>query len=259
MPKPIAIGPPRDWRVAKQPQRSTLHRQAELNQQKQCRICSKPRAGISNYCAPHRDTKSLRGDPLARLPKANELKILFHAADLFLKANPTRATEVSINLRHLESTKTPPRSHCLRYGDMHRKLPQAAKAQGALANYIHKQGKTYTDAVNHALVLKAWVSIYFDGLSENRRGFLETTAGGIVGNIRMQPMGRSKGRTKKLSGAAKRRLGRQLLQHTTEAYGPTFWDSEVTCADGSQMTLQQYAKLALRVAGLYPHKETHND
>ena len=251
MPLPITRGNPRDWRVAKQSATSSvaLRRRTIINEQKPCSCpgCEKRRSGVSRYCGPHHDLTSKYGDPVARIPTANELLIFKHAVGIYLKTDPELADRIAGDLKALERRMFLPASYKLGYADMHPKLPRVAKAKGLLANWLHA-GATYTEAVTHALALAGWIDVYFDGLWENRQAFLETRSGALMGNISLTIAGRTM--SKRISGAVWRSLGRDFHRHATTIYGGDFWSSPVSTQDGHSMTLRDYTKLALRAAGL---------
>lgn len=255
MPNPITRGAPRDWRVAPQSpvSASQFTRRARTNETLPCQCpgCTSTRAGVSRYCGPHRTAASKRGDPVARIPTANELAIFRHAVKVFLAANPVAARKVERATAELERRMYLPPSFQLRYSDMHRKLPRVAKAKGLLANWYHARGKSYGDATLHALALTGWMAVFYDGLPENRTAFLRTCAGGLLGDVRLTPRSRAfKPRKYATSGATKRDLGVDFLRHANETYGVDFWSSPVTTEDGQSMSLLSYTKLALRAAGL---------
>lgn len=257
MPAPITRGSPRDWRTAPQTRTHSqdLRSRQILNEQKTCECpgCSKGRAGVSRYCSSHRDAASSRGDPLARLPSRNELAIFRKAIDLYLAADPRLAERVSGDLKALERTKAVPPSFCLGPADIHPKLPQMAKAIGLRANWQHKEGRSYTEAVVHALALMGWVAVYYDtghakGIWRNREAFLRTRAGALLGDFRKTVAGRQI--VKSVSGAVHRHLGADFLRHARAIFGPGFWDSPVATHGGQQMTLLSYTSQALRAANL---------
>ncbi len=255
MPHPITRGAPRDWRVARQSpvSASQLTRRARANETKpcQCRGCTDTRAGVSRYCGTHRDTASKRGDPVARIPTANELAIFRHAVKVYLAANPAAARKAQTASEELERRMYLPPSFQLRYADMHRKLPRVAKAKGLLANWYHSRGKSYADATLYALALMGWEQVFYDGLPENRKAFVQTCAGGLLGDVRLNAKNAATPPRKfATSGATKRHLGRDFLQHANETYGKDFWSSPVATEDGQSMTILSYTKLALRAAGL---------
>lgn len=257
MPHPITIGRPSDWRVGRQSPVSAqrLRRRQIVNQTKRCDVagCSKHREGVGRYCRAHRDLASKRGDPLARLPSRNELAIFKRAISLYLSKEPKLARRISGDLKALERTKALPPSFCLSPADIHRKLPQAAKATGLLANWQHREGRTYTEAVDHALALMGWMLVYFDsgnagGIWRNREPFLRTRSGALLGDIRKTIAGTPV--CKEASGATHRHLGKGFIRHATTIYGPAFWSSPVATQNGQDMTLLDYTKLALTAAGL---------
>jgi hypothetical protein len=253
MPSPITLGSPRDWRVGAQSPvsaRNLRSRQA-VNETKLCDVpgCTEHRAGVSRYCRVHRDQASRRGDPLARLPTRNELAIFKHAIRVYLATDKALSDEVAAGLGNLERAQSLPASFCLSPGDIHAKLPQVAKAKGLLANWAHRKGQTYTACVVHALALIGWAAIYYDGLPENRRSFLRTQAGALVGDFSKTIAGRTL--CKEVSGAVHRRLGADFLRHATAICGANFWDAPVETNDGQPMTLLAYTKLALRAANLH--------
>jgi hypothetical protein len=257
MPLPITNGRPSDWRVGHQSPVSTtnLRRRQIVNETKSCDVpgCDHKRSGVSRYCRTHRDLASKRGDPLARLPSRNELAILKHAIGVYLATDPAMAQRISGDLRSLERTKAMPRSFCLSPADIHPKLPQVAKATGLLANWQHRDGRTYAEAVNHALTLMGWMLVYFDsgltgGMWRNREAFLRTRAGALLGDFRKTIAG--KPIVKEASGATHRHLGTDFVRHAATIYGASFWSSPVATHDGQDMTLLDYTKLALKAAKL---------
>ncbi|MEQ1952648.1 hypothetical protein [Mesorhizobium sp. CN2-181] len=216
-----------------------------------CPGCTRNRAGISPYCATHKQAKSDRGDPLSRLPSRNELAIFKRAIALYLGTDPKMAAKVTTDLSALERRMTLPPSFCLSPGDIHGKLPVVAKTTGLRANWQHRHGRTYTEAVIHALALMGWMSVYYDtgtsgGLWRNRKAFLDTRAGAVFGDI-SKPSAKM---AKVVSGAVKRHLGSHLTRHAATVYGRDFWSSPVATASGQSMTILDYAKLALRAANL---------
>ncbi|RWM83777.1 MAG: hypothetical protein EOR81_02245 [Mesorhizobium sp.] len=257
MASPVTLGRPRDWRVGAQTSVSgqQLRRRQVLNDTKHCDCpgCTRKRSGVSRYCGPHRDAASSRGDPLARLPSRNELAIFKKAIDLYMRTDPRFAKRVEADLRALETRMVLPPSFCLSVADIHPKLPQVAKAKGLLANWQHKDRRTYTEAIIHALALIGWMHVYFHsgqagGLWENHARFLETRAGALLGDFR-----KTIGTTtlvKKASGATHRHLGRDFVRHAQQTYGKDFWSSAVSTNDGQSMTLLDYTRMALRAAKL---------
>ncbi|MER8985274.1 hypothetical protein [Mesorhizobium sp. M0843] len=190
---------------------------------------------------------------MARLPSRNELAIFKRAIDLYMQTDPKFAARVATDLRGLESRMVLPPSFCLSVSDLHQKLPQVAKAKGLLANWLHKDRRTYTDAVIHALALIGWMHVYFHsgqagGLWENRSRFLETRAGALLGDFR-----KTIGTTtlvRKASGATHRHLGRDCVRQAQLTYGKGFWSSAVATNDGHSMTLLDYTRMALKAAQL---------
>lgn len=267
MASPVTRGTPRDWRVGAQAPNNAaqLKRRQTLNETQPCQCpgCTGPdgrprnRAGVSRYCGPHRDEASRNGDPLARLPARNELVILKKAMAIYLETNPRLAKQVDGDLKALDARKVLPRSFMLGPSDIHRGLPQIAKAHGLLANWQHKHGRSYTEAVTHAMALIGWMAIYYGntgsprsagGFSENRERFLQTRAGALLGDFR-----KTIGTTtliKDVSGATRRHLGRDFIRNAREIYGKDFWSSPVSTVDGQDMTILDYAKAALRAAKL---------
>lgn len=252
MPRPSTRGRPSDWHVAKQSPGSaiSLRRRRVLNEQKRCQCpdCSRLRYGVSRYCHTHRRAASTRGDPLSRLPSRNELLIFKKAAAVYLQVNPKFSRKVSEALQDLERSKSLPPAFCLAPADIHAKLPQVAKATGLLANWYHKEKRSYTDAVLHALALMGWMDVYYDGLPENREAFLRTRAGVLLGDFR-KTVG-NQYLTKEVSGAVHRRLGIDFVRHAKQVYGSGFWSSPVSTPDGQSMTILTYTRAALRVAKL---------
>ncbi|WP_147448216.1 hypothetical protein [Mesorhizobium sp. YM1C-6-2] len=226
-----------------------------VNETKPCDVpgCDHQRSGVGRYCRSHRDVASKRGDPLARLPSRNELAIFKHAIGVYLATDPALAKRISADLGALERTKALPPSFCLSPADIHRKLPQVAKATGLLANWQHREGKTYTEAVDNALALMGWMLVYYDsglagGIWRNREAFLRTRAGALLGDFRKTIAGKPV--SKEASGATHRHLGKDFVHHATTIYGASFWSSPVTTQDGQDMTLLDYTKLALKAAKL---------
>ncbi|TYR33769.1 hypothetical protein FY036_06895 [Mesorhizobium microcysteis] len=189
---------------------------------------------------------------MARLPARNELPIFRKAITLYLATDPVKAQRITGDLKALETLKTLPPSFMLGPGDIHPKLPQIAKAHGLLANWQHKDRRTYTEAVTHALALMGWMAVYYGGpaggLWENRERFLCTRAGALLGDFH-KTMGSTTMR-KEVSGATHRHLGRDFTKHAREIYGASFWSSPVSTSDGQEMTILDYAKAALRAAKL---------
>ncbi|TPJ34431.1 hypothetical protein [Mesorhizobium sp. B2-8-3] len=257
MASPVTRGHPRDWRVGAQApdNGAQLRRRQTINEQKPCSChgCDRKRAGVSRYCGTHRDTASSRGDPLARLPSRNELAIFRHAIAVYLQTDAKLAQRIAGDLRGLERRMAQPPAFCLSPSDIHKGLPQIAKAKGLLANWQHRDKRTYTEAVTNALALVGWVSVYYDtghaeGLWENRKAFLATRAGALLGDFR-KTIGRTK-LIKEASGATHRLLGRDFVHHANAIYGKGFWSSPVSTNSGSQMTLLDYTRMALRAANL---------
>lgn len=253
MPLPITRGHPRDWRVARQSDVSarSLRARQITNETKPCECpgCTKRRAGVSPYCSTHKQAKSDRGGPLSRLPSRNELAIFKRAIALYLGTDSKMAARVTADLSALERRMTLPPSFCLSPGDIHAKLPVVAKATGVRANWQHRHGKTYTEAVTHALALMGWMAVYYDtsgGLWRNRKDFLATRAGAVFGDI-SKPSAKM---AKVVSGAVKRHLGTDVIRHASTIYGRDFWSSPVATASSQSMTILDYAKLALRAANL---------
>lgn len=257
MASPVTLGRPRDWRVGAQSvfNAQQLRCRQTTNETKACDCpgCTRKRSGLSRYCGPHRDAASSRGDPLARLPSRNELAIFKKAIDLYMRTDARFAGRVEVDLRVLEARTVLPPSFCLGVTDLHPKLPQIAKAKGLLANWQHKDSRTYTEAVLHALALIGWMQVYFHsgqagGLWENRTRFLETRAGALLGDFR-----KTIGTTtlvKKASGATHRQLGRDFVRHAQQTYGKDFWSSAVSTSNGQSMTLLDYTRMALKAANL---------
>ncbi|MER8639182.1 hypothetical protein [Mesorhizobium sp. M1365] len=190
---------------------------------------------------------------MARLPSRNELAIFKKAIDLYTQADPKFAARVGVDLRGLENRMVLPPSFCLRVTDLHPKLPQIAKAKGLLANWQHKDSRTYTEAVIHALALTGWMHVYFHsgqagGLWANHSRFLETRAGALLGDFR-KTMGTTS-LVKKASGATHRHLGRDFVRHAQQIHGKDFWSSTVSTNDGQSLTLLAYTRMALRAANL---------
>jgi hypothetical protein len=250
MPTPVTSGHPRDWRTAKQSPRNGLQLKARAaaNSRLPCRTpgCTSMRSGVSRYCGPHRDTSSERGDPVSRIPARNELVIFRKAVDVYLHANPALSSRITGDLKSLEATMHVPRSFCLGPADMHPKLPQVAKATGLKANWLHKRGRTYADAVTHTVALMGWMGVYWNGLHENRTAFLRTRAGALMGSF-SSPTAKMH---KEVSGATKRHLGAELLHHAETIFGRDFWSSPVALTTGQDMTILSYTRLALRAAKL---------
>ncbi len=256
MPTPVTSGHPRDWRTAKQSPNNArqLKARASANSLHPCRVprCNRNRSGVSRYCGAHRDTSSERGDPVARIPARNELIIFRKAVDVFLEVNPEFASRITTDLSALEKRMHVPRSFCLGPADMHHKLPQVAKATGLKANWLHKRGRTYAEAVTSAVALNGWTHVYFDGLPENRTAFLRTRAGALMGSF----SSRTAKMLKEVSGATKRHLGTELVHHAHAIYGRDFWSSPVATSDavdgncGQDMTILSYTRMALRAAKL---------
>jgi hypothetical protein len=250
----LLAGRPVDWRVSKQAANNAqqLRDRAVLNELKPCSFpgCHHHRAGISRYCKNHRDLTSTRGDPIARKPLLNELIIIEHAISVYLSTNKVKAAQVALDLKALEhrASAIPP-SFMLRPSDVHRGLPQRAKAEALKANWIHKHGRAYTSTVTRSLALIGWLAIYYDGLPENRLAFLQTEAGNTFGVfIKRFPNSRL---VKYPSGATYRHLGREVLGHARAIYGgSSFWDRPVETADGQSMTILDYTRMALKAAGL---------
>lgn len=257
MASPVTRGHPRDWRVGVQSSDHgyQLRCRQVLNETRPCDCpgCTRNRSGVSRYCGPHRDAASSRGDPLARLPARNELAIFKKAIGIYMQTDPKFAARVAFDLRSLERRMTLPQSFCLSVADLHPKLPQIAKAKGLLANWQHKEQRTYTEAVVHAVALIGWMQVYFNtgpagGLWDNRERFLETRAGALMGDFR-----KTIGPTtliKKASGATHRRLGHDLIRNAQHIYGKAFWSSAVSTTDGQPMTILDYTKRALKAAAL---------
>jgi hypothetical protein len=249
----LSAGRPVDWRVSKQAANNAqqLRDRAVLNEFKTCSFpgCHHHRAGISRYCKNHRDLTSTRGDPIARKPKLNELLLLEHAIGLYLSTDKLKASQVAFDLKALEHREAAiPRGFCLGVADVHRGLPQRAKAVALKANWVHKHERTYTAAVTRALALMGWLSIYYDGIAENRQAFLQTEAGNTFG-VFIKSFPKTK-IVKYPSGATYRHLGKEVLRHARSIYGANFWDNPVTLVDGQSMTILNYAQLALKAAGL---------
>lgn len=257
MASPATRGHPRDWRVGIQsPDHGhQLRCRQVLNETKPCDCpgCTRKRSGVSRYCGPHRDAASSRGDPLARLPARNELAIFKKAIGIYMHTDPKFAARVAFDLRSLERRMVLPQSFCLGVADLHPKLPQIAKAKGLLANWQHKDKRTYTEAVIRTVALIGWMQVYFHpgpagGLWVNHQRFLETRAGALMGDFR-----KTIGTTaliKKASGATHRHLGRDFVRHAQHIYGKDFWSSAVSTNDGQSMTILDYTKRALKAAGL---------
>lgn len=252
---PVTRGHPREWRVGVQSPHNgaQLRRRQIINEQKPCSCpgCDRKRSGVSRYCGHHRDATSSRGDPLARLPSRNELAIFTKAIDLFMQTDPKFAARVVVDLRSLERRMFQPPTFCLRPADIHKGLPQIAKAKGLLANWQHRERRTYTEALTHALALVGWMEVYYatsGGLWENRKAFLFTRAGALLGDFR-KAVGH-KTLIKEASGATHRLLGRDFVHHVQQTYGKDFWSSAVSTNSGSEMTLRDYTKLALKAAHL---------
>ncbi|WP_192177717.1 hypothetical protein [Mesorhizobium amorphae] len=255
MASPVTRGHPRDWRVGAQAPDNAqqLRCRQIINEARLCNCpgCTRTRSGVSRYCGPHRDAASVRGDPLARLPSRNELTIFKKAIDLYIHADRKFAARVSGDSKALERRISLPPSFGLGPGDIHPKLPQIAKAKGLLANWQHRDKRTYTEAVTHALALMGWMDVYYTtsgGLWENRKAFLYTRAGALLGDFR-KTIG-AKTLIKDASGATHRHLGRDFVRHAHTIYGKDFWSSAVSTNDGQSMTLLDYARMAHKAAGL---------
>lgn len=257
MASPVTRGHPRDWRVGVQApdNGAQLRRRQIINERKSCSCpgCDRTRSGVSRYCGHHRDASSSRGDPLARLPSRNELAIFRHAIAVYLQTDAKLAQRIAGDLRGLERRMAQPPAFCLSPSDIHKGLPQIAKAKGLLANWQHRDKRTYTEAVTNALVLIGWIEVYYDtghagGLWENRKAFLTTRAGALLGDFR-KTIGRTTLR-KEASGATHRLLGRDFVHHAKTIYGQDFWSSPVSTNDGQSLTLRDYTRMALKAACL---------
>lgn len=255
MASPVTRGHPRDWRVGVQaPDNAQQLRCRQItNETKPCDCpgCDRKRYGISRYCGPHKDAAGSRGDPLARLPARNELTIFRHAIAVYLATDTQLAARVTEDLKALDRRMALPPSFGLGPGDIHRGLPQIAKAKGLLANWQHKDGRSYTEAVTNALALIGWMAVIYassGGLWENRKAFLTTRAGALLGDFR-KTIG-TKTLIKEASGATHRLLGRDFVHHAQQTYGKDFWSSAVSTNDGQSMTLLDYTRMALKAANL---------
>lgn len=256
MPSPITIGRPSDWRVRPQAASSAqrLRCRRATNETKTCEVpgCDHNRSGLSRYCSNHHGLASRRGDPKARVPARNELAIFRYAISVYLTAHPKLAERIARDLTALERPKSLPSSYCLSPASIHPKLPQIAKAKGLLANWYHREGRTYTDAVVNATTLVGWMAVYYDtglagGLWRNRKAFLHTRAGALLGHFSKTVAGQTL--TKRASGATHRRLGADFVADAKAIYGD-LWSSPVATGDGKDMTLLNYTKLALQAASL---------
>lgn len=256
MASPVTRGHPRNWRVGVQApdNGAQLRRRQIINETKPCDCpgCDRKRSGVSRYCGPHRDAASSRGDPLARLPSRNELAIFKHAIAVYLQTDAALGKRITGDLRSLERRMAQPHAFCLSPADIHKGLPQIAKAKGLLANWQHKEERTYTEGVTNALALMGWMEVYYPtiagGLWENRKAFLCTRAGALLGDFR-KTIGR-KTLTKEASGATHRLLGRDFVHHANTIYGRDFWSSPVSTNDGQSLTLRDYTRMALKAANL---------
>lgn len=258
MASPVTRGHPRDWRVGVQApdNGAQLRRRQIINERKPCSCpgCDRLRYGVSRYCSTHRDAASSRGDPLARLPSRNELTIFRHAIAVYLQTDAKLAERIGVDLRALERRMAQPPAFCLSPSDIHKGLPQIAKAKGLLANWQHRDKRTSTEAVTNAVALIGWMEVYYDtghagGLWENRKPFLTTRAGALLGDFR-KTIGRLK-LIKETSGATHRLLGRDFVHHANTIYGKDFWSSPVSTREGQSLTLRDYTRLALKAAGLF--------
>ncbi|RWB91332.1 MAG: hypothetical protein EOQ52_07895 [Mesorhizobium sp.] len=191
---------------------------------------------------------------MARLPSRNELTIFRHAIAVYLQTDAKLAERIGVDLRALERRMAQPPAFCLSPSDIHKGLPQIAKAKGLLANWQHRDKRTSTEAVTNAVALIGWMEVYYDtghagGLWENRKPFLTTRAGALLGDFR-KTIGRLK-LIKETSGATHRLLGRDFVHHANTIYGKDFWSSPVSTREGQSLTLRDYTRLALKAAGLF--------
>jgi hypothetical protein len=158
------------------------------------------------------------------------------------------AKNVEIDLRSKERERSLPASSCMKPSDCHKGLPRVAKSTALLANWYHRKGRTYTDALLHAIAMEAFVSIYYDGAMKNRKRFLLTQTGAVLGHFNKQFTNARLHRT--VTGAVHRHAGSMLRSDALEVYGRNFWDKAVKTVDGQDLTILQYTRMALQAAGL---------
>ncbi len=162
--------------------------------------------------------------------------------------------------------------------DMHRRLPQKARAE-IIKAWLTKDAKDPRDFFRRALAVEGWAVVYYDGMLRYRKRFIATQAASWAttrGTPRKKYTRRSYTDDKTLmlsgpngwrhpkiervwteyhhahiSGPVKHRLGREALEAAHSAYGRSFWDNAVTTKDDDQqMTLLDYTNGALRSIGL---------
>ncbi len=274
-------GNPTTWFTADRTDRKSLTLlRKQRNQSQPCSLkgCSHTRAGLSRFCRSHADRVRDVGDPIATVPTSEELIIFSDAIERWIKLEcpPGQREQIEQELRFQARSFIRPQSWAVPPGQLHTRITQRGRAEIVKATITKKHGD-FREWFIRAAAVEGWALLYFDGLPEFRRRFIETQAGswatqrGTPSRKWTMPIMREDTTTilytndgpkhpmvqsshtqvqrKKVSGAVQRLLGADAIVASKKALnlGVPLWDQPVSSSRGmTPVTLLDAVKLSTR-------------
>lgn len=143
--------------------------------------CDGLRSDRSRYCARHARRLRDAGDPVCRLPKAQELQVHENRLrrDIEQLPEPAKSRVRAIMDDVVRTRLRKPEGWAAGYYGIHGRMPIKAKAAVVLAN-LAKHRFDQSELVYRALALEAWARTRYNGMPQNRERFIQTQIGKLA-------------------------------------------------------------------------------